>query len=157
MKPYFYLAQALLQLRHPAEALETAKFAYQICLEKQDSSSEILSQFILRTKQAIWAGKETARLREINETLAVVEDLLDQQLERDLAEVDRKFSVQEIGETGREEEKRELTKEAEERRRTIRQVFQDPARAETAERVSYSVTCAHRIDINGCFRLSLIT
>src|SRR5271163_2704347 len=67
MKPYYYLAQALLNLRHPVEALETAKYAYAICLEIRDSSSEVLSQFILRTKQAQWQNKETMRLRELNE------------------------------------------------------------------------------------------
>lgn len=135
MKSYYYLAQALLSLRHPVEALEWAKYAYRICLQTQDSSSEVLSQFILKTKQAQWQSKETARLRELNETLAAVEDLLDQQLERDLADVEWKYAQKEIGETGRNEEKTALEKEANDRRCDLREVFRDPARAETAERV----------------------
>ena len=135
MKSYYYLAQALLHLKKPAEALQRAKYAYSICLQIQDSSSEVLSQFILKTKQAQWQSKETARLRELNQTLAVIEDLLDQQLEKDLAEVDRRFDRGEIGETGRDEEKVSLNKEADERRRITRNAFRDPAKAETAERV----------------------
>jgi STIP1 homology and U-box containing protein 1 len=88
MKPYYNLAQALLGLKHPVEALETAKHAYKVCLEIKDSSSEVLSQFILRTKQVQWQSKETARLRELNETLATVEDLLQQQLDKDLADLE---------------------------------------------------------------------
>jgi STIP1 family protein 1 len=135
MKSYYYLAQALLNLKKPAEALERAKYAYSICLQIHDSSSEVLSQFILRTKQAQWQSKETARLRELNQTLAVVEDLLDQQLEKDLAEVEWRFAKEEIGETGRDEERASLNKEAEDRRRIIRDAFRDPSKAETAERV----------------------
>jgi STIP1 homology and U-box containing protein 1 len=139
MKSYYYLAQALLNQRKPGEALEKAKYAYNICLQIQDSSSEVLSQFILRTKQAQWQSKETARLRELNQTLGAVEDLLDEKLEKDLAEVEWKFAKQEIGATGRDEEKALLRKEAEDRRRIIRDVFKDPARAETAERVRRSL------------------
>jgi STIP1 family protein 1 len=135
MKSYYYLAQALLNLRKPAEALERAKYAYSICLQIHDSSSEVLSQFILRTKQAQWQSKETVRLRELNQTLAAVEDLLDQQLEKDLADVEWKFAKQEIGATGRDEEKASLKKEADDKRRIIRDVFKDPGKAETAERV----------------------
>lgn len=135
MKSYFYLAQALLNLRRPVEALENAKYAYAICLQIQDSSSEVLSQFILRTKQAQWQAKETNRLRELSQTLAVVEDLLDQQLEKDLADVEWRFAKQEIGATGKDEEKAALKKEAEDRRRIIRDAFRDPTKAETAERV----------------------
>ena len=139
MKSYFYLAQALSGLRHHAEALDHAKHAYKICLKIQDSSAEVLSQFILRTKQLIWQGRETARLRGLNETLAAVEDLLDQQLGRDLADLEYKFAKSEIGETGRDEEKAELEKEASERRQNVREIFKDPARAETVERVNISL------------------
>lgn len=139
MKSYYYLAQALLNLKRPAEALDHAKYAYRICLQIRDSSSEVLSQFILRTKQAQWQSRETARLRELDDTLAAVEDLLDQQLKKDLADVDDRFARQEIGETGRDEEKAALEKEASDRRRNIRDVFKDPARIETAERVGPSL------------------
>jgi STIP1 homology and U-box containing protein 1 len=135
MKSYYNLAQALLNQRHPQEALETAKHAYRICLEIKDSSAEVLSQFILRTKQAQWQARETNRLRDLNETLAVVEALLDQQLERDLADIEARFSRQELGETGREEERQQLQTEADQRRSNIREAMRDPERPETAERV----------------------
>lgn len=82
MKSRYYLAQALLAMRHVGEALEEAKEAYRICLQTNDSSSDILSQFILRTKQAQWQSRETARLREMNDTLAMVEGMLEDKLEK---------------------------------------------------------------------------
>jgi len=136
MKSHYYLAQSLLPQRHTAEALVQAKYAYSMCLETQDSSAELISQFILRAKQAAWQGRETARLREMNETLALVEDLLNQQLRRDLSAVEERHQRGELGETGRNEEREELEKEAEERRANIRKAFEDPANPDTAERVS---------------------
>lgn len=135
MKSHYYLAQALLAMRHVGEALTEAKYAYTICLETRDSSSEILSTFILRTKQAQWQSRETARLREMNESLAAVEGMLEEKLEKDIAELEQQFEKGEIGEIGRNEERSQLEKEAEERRRNIRAAFKDPENADTAERV----------------------
>ncbi|KIV89562.1 hypothetical protein PV10_06952 [Exophiala mesophila] len=135
MKSHYYLAQALLQQRHTAEALVQAKYAYSVCLENKDSSAELISQFILKAKQAAWKAREDARLRDMNETLALVEDLLNQQLKRDLAAVEERFQQGEIGETGRNEERAELEEEAENRRANIRRGFQDPANPDTTERV----------------------
>jgi STIP1 family protein 1 len=135
MKSHYYLAQSLLPQRHTSEALVQAKYAYSLCLETKDSSAELISQFILRAKQAAWQYRETTRLRELNQTLALVEGLLDQQLQRDLDAVEEKYKRQEIGETGRQEEREELEREAEERRSSIRRGFQDPAVPESEERV----------------------
>lgn len=143
MKAHYYLAQALLALRHVGEALDEAKYAYSICLETKDSSLALISQLILKAKQAQWQSRETARLHELNSTLALVEDLLQQQLERDLAEVESRFEKQEIGETGRNEERTDLEKEAEERRKIVRAAFTDSKNAETAERVSVSPLTWH--------------
>jgi STIP1 homology and U-box containing protein 1 len=136
MKAYYTLGEALLGLNHPKEALETAKHAYKICLEIRDSSSSVLSQFILRTKQAQWQSKETARLRELNATLANVEDLLQQQLDGELARLNERFARQEIGEVGRSEEQAALEKEAQERQTMVRDAFKNAQAEETAERVS---------------------
>lgn len=135
MKSHYYLAQALLAMRHVGEALEEAQYAYAICLQTNDSSAEILSQFVLRTKQAQWQSRETARLREMNDTLATVERMLEDKLKRDIEELDQRFSQGEIGETGRNEERTILEKEAEERRKNIRIAFNDSSKPETAERV----------------------
>ncbi|KIW33006.1 uncharacterized protein PV07_04510 [Cladophialophora immunda] len=135
MKSHYYLAQALLPQRHVGEALEEAKTAYAICLETHDSSAELIGGFILKAKQAQWQAKETARLREMNETLALVEDLLDAQLQRDLDAVEVKFKAGEIGETGRREEVEELQREAEVRRANIRRGFEDKGVPDSAERV----------------------
>ena len=136
MKSHYYLAQSLLPQRHTAEALVQAKYAYSLCLENKDSSAELISQFILRAKQAAWQGRETARLREMNETLALVEDLLHQQLKRDIQSIDERYERGEIGETGRNEERAELENEAELRITNIRKGFQDPNVPESVERVS---------------------
>jgi STIP1 homology and U-box containing protein 1 len=135
MKSHYYLAKALLAMRHVGEALEEAKYAYNICLQTNDSSSEILSQFVLKTKQAQWQSRETARLREMNDTLATVERMLEEKLEKDIALLERRYQNGEIGETGRNEERTLLEKEADERRWNIRVAFKDPSKPETAERV----------------------
>ena len=135
MKSHYYLAQALLAMRHVGEAVEEAKHAYSICLQTNDSSSEILSQFILRTKQAQWQSRETARLREMNDTLATVESMLEDKLKKDIEELDQRFKDGEIGDTGRHEEMTQLEKEAEDRRKNVRIAFRDSTKPETAERV----------------------
>lgn len=135
MKAHYYLAQALLNLRHVGEAHKEAQKAYTICLATKDSSAEVVSQFVLRAKQAVWQAKETARLREMNDTLATVETMLDQQLERDLADVEQRFEWKEIGEMGRGEEVEQLHTEANERRRNIRAAFARSDNPDTQERV----------------------
>lgn len=135
MKAHYYLAQALLNLRHVGEAHKEALIAYKICLATRDSSAEVVSQFVLRAKQAVWQAKETSRLREMNDTLALVEDLLDQQLQRDLSDLEERFRRHEIGEMGKGEETQQLQMEAEERRRAIRAGFADPSKPETQERI----------------------
>ncbi|KAJ9629136.1 hypothetical protein, variant 1 [Exophiala oligosperma] len=135
MKSHYYLAQALLPQRHVGEALAEAKHAYTTCLETKDSSAELIGQFILKAKQAQWQARETARLRELNSTLALVEDMLNQQLDRDKQDVEERFTKQEIGETGRQEEIDELEKEAESRRENIRKAFENSAVPDTVERI----------------------
>lgn len=135
MKAHFYLAQALIQLRHPTEALKEAQLAYKICLATKDSSTETLSSFILRAKQAQWQAKETSRLREMNATLASVEVMLDGQLQRDLEEVEERFRRSELGDIARGEEREQLQHEAEDRRRNIRQAFRNPEKPSTIERM----------------------
>lgn len=155
MKPYYYLAQALLGLQHPVEALETAKYAYKICLEIRDSSSEVLSQFILRTRQAQWQRKETARLRELNQTLAEVEDLFQGQLDRELQSLKEKHAQGGIGEVGMQEEQKELEREAQAKQTTVREAFRNAQTEEAAERVSKNLSLNLMIYIAVCCSLLL--
>ena len=148
MKAHYYLAQALLPQRHVGEALEEAKIAYSICLETQDSSAELIGSFILRAKQAQWQARETARLRERNETLALVEDLLDAQLKRDLDHIEERSKRAEIGETGRREEVEELQNEASIRRGNIRRGFEDTEKPESVERVRFIKPHVHTYNTN---------
>lgn len=135
MKAHYYLAQCLLQLRHVGEALEEAQTAYKICLATKDSSTETLSMFILRAKQAQWQARETARLREANATLAALETLLEQQLERDLQDVEARFQRTEIGDIARGEERQQLEIEAADRRQIVRENFRDSDTPSSVERV----------------------
>ncbi|KPI44132.1 E3 ubiquitin-protein ligase CHIP [Cyphellophora attinorum] len=105
MKAHYYLAQSLLSQRHVGEALNEAQIAYRMALSLKDSSAELISQFILRAKQAQWSARETARLRELSSTLAAVEDLLDRQLETDLADLNAQVEAGTLGATGRDEER----------------------------------------------------
>ncbi|RMZ76652.1 hypothetical protein DV738_g4824, partial [Chaetothyriales sp. CBS 135597] len=135
MKPHFYLAQALLQQRRIGEALAEALQAYQICLETKDSSAEVISQHILRIKKMQWQTKETLRIRRMEHTLALLETLLEERLQKDLTELEERFKRGEIGETGRDEEKAELEKEADERRHEVREKLGNPTMPNTADRV----------------------
>ncbi|RMZ80144.1 hypothetical protein DV737_g3066, partial [Chaetothyriales sp. CBS 132003] len=135
MKSRYYLAQALLAQRRVGEALTEATRAYSICLETKDSSAEVISQFILRAKQVQWQTKETLRLREMSNTLALVEAMLDERLQQDVRELDERLQRGEIGATGRNEERAELEREADERRRNIRAAFSNPTEPDSAERV----------------------
>ncbi|RMZ92531.1 hypothetical protein DV736_g237, partial [Chaetothyriales sp. CBS 134916] len=135
MKSCYYLAQALLAQRRVGEALTEATRAYSICLETKDSSAEVISQFILRAKQVQWQTKETLRLREMNNTLAMVETMLDERLQQELKELKERLQHGEIGVTGLNEEKAELEKEADERRRNIRAAFSNPVEPDSVERV----------------------
>ena len=133
-------------MRHVGEALTEAKYAYSVCLKTNDSSSDILSQFILRTKQAQWQSRETARLREMNDTLATVEMMLEDRLKSDIEDLDLRFKDMEIGETGRDEERTQLEKEAEDRRKNVRAAFADKSKPETAERVCPAMAPPLRAD-----------
>lgn len=137
MKAHYYLAQSLLSQRHVTEALIEAQVAYRMALALHDTSSELISQFILRAKQAQWSARETARLRELNSKLAAVEALLDKQLDNDLAELDAQVSAGTLGATGRDEERSTLETEFSDRRRIIRAAFaaQNPQQPELSERV----------------------
>ena len=137
MKPHYYLAQALLGQHHPEEALKTAKYAYALCLETRDPSTDILSQFILRAKQGLWQTKETARLRGLNATLKQIEELLDEQTKNDLTTLEARFSFDEIGEVGRNEEKAAILAEAREKQEHVRLAFKS-AGQDMAERVRAS-------------------
>lgn len=136
MKAHYYLAQALLAQRHVGEALSEGMIAYQMCLENKDSSAELLSQFVLRAKQAKWQAKETGRLREANADLKIVEELLESRLEEDLKQLEDRLEKLELGQTGYDEERKLVEKEAEERRRRIRETMSAKDRPETQERVS---------------------
>jgi STIP1 homology and U-box containing protein 1 len=136
MKAHYYLAQSLLSQRHVGEALNEAQVAYRMALSLKDSSADLISQFILRAKQAQWSARETARLRELSSTLAAVEDLLDRQLETDLADLNAQVEAGTLGATGRDEERSTIEAEFTERRRTIRAAFasQNPSQPEYQER-----------------------
>ncbi|KAK5075359.1 hypothetical protein LTS08_001574 [Lithohypha guttulata] len=135
MKAHFYLAQALLNLRHVGEAHREALQAYSICLATNDSSVEVVGQTVLKAKQAVWQAKETSRLREMNDTLATVEQTMEQQLRRDVADVEERFKSKTIGEMGRGEELQQLQDEFDERRRNVRSAFENSKDPESKERV----------------------
>lgn len=135
MKAHYYLAQALLQLRHVQEAHEESLKAYRMCIDTKDSSSEVVGQFVLRAKQAAWEVKEKDRLRNLNSTLDAVEGLLEQRLEADTRDVDQRYQRGEIGEMGRGEELVELERDFEAQRREVRAAFERAEEPDTKERI----------------------
>jgi STIP1 family protein 1 len=140
IKINYYLTQALLGLQRPAEAYDVALAAYKASLVARSPNSEVLSRIILRAKQAMWATRETARLRESNETLKRVEGLLEAELRADLQQLDANLQAGEIGRIGYVEDQRVLREEAEKRLGDVRAAFAAGVGGDLKERVRPSTT-----------------
>ncbi|KAL1862029.1 hypothetical protein Plec18167_001190 [Paecilomyces lecythidis] len=135
LKSCWYLAQALLALGRPQEAYDVAIEAYKAALAAKSNQTENLSRTVLRAKQQIWAVKETARLRDMNETLANVERLIEADRDRDLAELQAKLDRGEIGQIGFVEDQKALREEAEKNIHNVREAFRIASNGDIQERV----------------------
>ncbi|KAJ5171310.1 uncharacterized protein N7500_004093 [Penicillium coprophilum] len=135
LKSHYYLAQALLGLQRPQEAHDVASDAYQQSLAAKNAQSENLSRTVLRAKQQIWAARETARVRELNETLGSVEALVEADVTRALAELQGRLERGEIGEIGFGEDQKALREDAETKVRNLREAFRVASKGEIQERV----------------------
>ncbi|CEL01412.1 Putative U-box domain protein [Aspergillus calidoustus] len=135
LKSRWYLAQALLGLQRPQEAYDVAIDAYRASLAGKNPQSENLSKVILRAKQAIWAAKESARLHQMNHTLAKVESLIEADLKSALADVQGQLDRGEIGETGFHEDQKALRDEAQENIKNVREAFRISTNGEVQERI----------------------
>ncbi|KAL2831895.1 hypothetical protein BJY01DRAFT_226311 [Aspergillus pseudoustus] len=135
LKSRWYLAQALLGLQRPQEAYDVAIDAYRASLAAKNPQSENLSKVILRAKQAIWAAKETTRLREMNGTLATVELLIEADLKRALDDVQGQLDRGEIGETGLREDQKALQDKAQEHIQNVREAFRISSNGDIQERI----------------------
>ncbi|KAJ5172694.1 hypothetical protein N7492_005287 [Penicillium capsulatum] len=135
LKSSFYLAQALLSLQRPQEAYSVAVDAYQLSLGSKNAQTENLSRTVLRAKQALWAARETSRLREMDETLRAVEILIETDLERTLAELRAQLERGEIGSVGFGEDQTGLKEDAERKIRNVREAFRVASKGAIEERV----------------------
>lgn len=135
LKSCWYLAQALLGLQRPQEAYEVAIDAYRASLAAKSPQAENLSKTVLRAKQQIWAAKETARLREMNDTLATVEALIEADLNKELAELQARLDKGEIGQTGFVEDQKALRADAEKHVQNVREAFRIASNGDIQERV----------------------
>ncbi|KAL5336236.1 hypothetical protein BJX70DRAFT_373455 [Aspergillus crustosus] len=134
-KSYWYLAQALLSLQRPQEAYDVAISAYNASLEAKSPQTENLSKTVLRAKQQIWAAKETSRLREMNQTLATMEQLVEVELKRSLNDLQGQLERGEIGETGFLEDQKALREDSERNVQNLRDAFRIASNGEIQERV----------------------
>ncbi|KAJ5547946.1 Tetratricopeptide-like helical [Penicillium frequentans] len=135
LKSSYYLAQALLGLQRPQEAYDVAVSAYQLSLTEKNAQTENLSRTVLRAKQQIWAAKETARLREMNETLRSVEELVERDLERSIADSKAQLDAGKIGEIGFGEDCNALREDAAKMIQDVREAFRIASKGEVQERV----------------------
>ncbi|KAL4931311.1 putative U-box domain protein [Aspergillus undulatus] len=135
LKSCWYLSQALLGLQRPQEAYEVAIDAYRASLAARNPQTENLSKTVLRAKQQIWAAKETARLREMNATLATMEGLIEADLKRAVDDLQAQLERGEIGETGCLEDQKALREDAERHIANVRDAFRIASNGEVAERV----------------------
>ena len=154
LKSQYYLAQALLGLQRPQEAHDVASDAYQQSLEAKNAQSENLSRIVLRAKQQIWAARETARVRELNETLGSVEALIEADVTRALAELQGRLERGEIGEIGFGEDQKALREDADAKVRNLREAFRVASNGEVQERVCFGMVCFfERLLTSDCIRL----
>ncbi|KAJ5215730.1 U-box domain protein [Penicillium cinerascens] len=135
LKSCWYLAQALLGLHRPQEAYDVAIDAYQASLVAKSPQTENLSKTVLRAKQQLWEARETARLREMDETLKSVEVLLETELERSLVELRGQLERGEVGQIGFVEDEKALRADMEKKVRDLREMFRIASKGEVAERV----------------------
>ena len=136
LKSYYYLAQALLKLRRPHEAYETAEEAYRTSLTTKNSQTENLSRTLLRAKQQIWASKESARLRGMNETLAFAEQAIEAELKREVDALQRRLDKGEIMQIECAEDQRALNEETEKHIHNLREAFRIASKGEIQEKVN---------------------
>lgn len=135
LKSSGYLVQALLGQQQPQPAYDVAIEAYHDSLSVKSPQTENLSKLVLRAKQQIWALKETRRLREMNDTLATVEGLIEAEMQRSLDDLRRQLDGGEIGEIGYVEDEKALRRDAEKNIQNTREAFQAASKGEIAERV----------------------
>ena len=135
LKSFYNLAQALVGLRRPEEALNMVRIAYEWALETHDRSTEIMSQFILHVKKEIWRERESERLRDKNTTLRLIEEMLEQKRDEGLKELADQHVRGEIGEVGLKEEEDNINSEFRQRISHTRRAFADPGNPDTKERV----------------------
>ncbi|OJJ58519.1 hypothetical protein ASPSYDRAFT_150700 [Aspergillus sydowii CBS 593.65] len=135
LKSCWYLSQALLGLQRPQEAYEVAIDAYRASLAARNAQTENLSKAVLRAKQQIWAAKETSRLREMNQTLATMEELVEADLKRSLDNLQGQLDRGEIGETGFGEDQKALREDAHNNIHNVREAFRIASNGEVQERV----------------------
>ncbi|KAJ6099977.1 hypothetical protein N7467_001512 [Penicillium canescens] len=135
LKSSYYLAQALLGLQRPQEAYDVASNAYTQSLAAKNAQTENLSRTVLRAKQAIWAARETGRLREMDATLGAVEGLIEADVKRALEELEGRLERGEIGEIGFGEDRDALRADAENNIRNVREAFAVSSKGEVKERV----------------------
>lgn len=135
LKSSLYLAQALLELHKPQEAYDVAIDAYRASLSAMNVQTENLSKIVLRAKQQIWASKETARLRDMDATLASVEGLIESELERELNVLQSQLEKGEVGEIGYNEDQKILRQEAEKKIQHVREAFKVASGGQIQERV----------------------
>lgn len=124
-------------LQQPQEAYEVAIDAYRASLAAKSPQTETLSKLVLRAKQAIWAVKETARVREMDQTLATVEGMIEAELNRALEELQAKADKGEIGQIGLGEDQKALRADAERNVKNVREAFRIASNGEIQERVSF--------------------
>lgn len=139
LKSSYYLAQALLYLQRPQEAYSVAADAYQLSLDSKNVQTENLSRTVLRAKQALWAARETSRMREMNETLKAVEVLIETDLERTVDELRAQMERGEIGSVGFGEDQTFLRDDAARKVRDLREAFRVASQGVVEERVSLEI------------------
>lgn len=120
-KAWYYLAQAQLALSHPREALAAAEEAYkqvQAAATPNPSSMTAISACVIKAKRAGFLAREKERLRRQGDLQAELDELLEREAVRGLAEMDPYLRGEEL-----RERREEIATAAETRKAELAAVF----------------------------------
>lgn len=141
MKAYYYLAQAQLALHHPNEALQSALTAYDMCITTHSSSTQNVSELVLKAKKEKWEVRERERLRTRNAMLRELEERLEDSKTEELREIEASVKGGELTAVEAEEDKRTVEDVTRRKIEELRTLFAIADPEHLQERVG--LTCAH--------------
>ncbi|KAG8628121.1 hypothetical protein KVT40_003994 [Elsinoe batatas] len=129
-KAYFYLAQAQLALHHPHEALSSALTAYDQAMYPKSQSTQTnaasmsaIVALVIRCRKAKFEARQREMQKRRGDLLAELEDAVESKKRIELASIERRLNVAELGPVAAEEERKEVEDQAQRKVDELKSVF----------------------------------